>query len=421
MFRRGRRAPAAGILFAYDSGMSAVPLRPIYLDHNATTPILPEVVEAMRECWSESCFNAASQHQFGRRARNVLENARERIGKLLGAQVTGMHSDQVIFTSGGTEANNLALLGLANDGRGHFSDAATHSRGHIIISSIEHPSIAKLADEMSRRGWHVDRLGIDPRGVIRVDELADLIRPETSLVATMLGQNETGVLQPVAELAAICAQRGVPLHTDAAQVVGKLPVDFRALGAATMTVAAHKFHGPLGVGVLVVRHGTQLQPQLHGGFQQGGMRPGTESVALAVGMCRALELWHDERDERTARMRELRDRFERTILAGWPGAQVIGATAARLPHTSHIALVGLDRQSLFMALDQAGVACSTGSACASGSSEPSPVLIAMRCESAVIESALRFSLGATTTNADIDEAAQRILRCCNDLRRQKPA
>ncbi len=347
-----------------------------------------------------------------------------------------MHSDQVIFTSGGTEANNLAILGLADDkdcrvGIAHQMTVResvlvggahpTRPPGHIIISSIEHPSISRLTDAMSRRGWHVDRLGVNARGVIRVDELAVLIRPETRIVAAMLGQNETGVLQPVAEIAAICAQRGTPLHTDAAQVVGKLPVDFRAHGAATMTVAAHKFHGPLGVGVLVVRHGTQLQPQLHGGFQQGGMRPGTESVALAVGMCRALELWHGERDECATRMRELRDRFERIILEKWPGAQVIGATTARLPHTSHIAFVGLDRQSLFMALDQAGVACSTGSACASGSSEPSPVLIAMGCETSVIESALRFSLGATTTVDDIDEAAQRILRCCNDLRRQVPA
>jgi cysteine desulfurase len=188
-----------------------------------------------------------------------------------------------------------------------------------------------------------------------------------------------------------------------------------------MTVAAHKFHGPLGIGALVVRHGTRLQPQLFGGFQQAGLRPGTESVALAVGMCRALELWHADRDERASRMRKLRDRLEQTIISGWPDAQVIGAAAERLPHTSHIAFIGLERQSLFMALDQAGVACSTGSACASGSSELSPVLIAMTCDPAVIDSALRFSLGATTTLAEVDEACRRILRCCKDLRRQKPA
>jgi cysteine desulfurase len=235
----------------------------------------------------------------------------------------------------------------------------------------------------------------------------------------MLGQNETGVLQPAAELAAVCAERQVPLHSDAAQVVGKLPVDFRALGVTTMSVAAHKFHGPLGIGALLVRHGTRLQPQLFGGFQQGGLRPGTENVALAVGMCRALESWHAERHERAARMLRLRDRFEQMIRAGWPDAVVIGAAAERLPHTSHIAFVGLNRQSLFMALDQAGVACSTGSACASGSSEPSPVLTAMGCQTAVVDSALRFSLGATTSADEMDEAARRILRCCNELRRRK--
>jgi cysteine desulfurase len=237
----------------------------------------------------------------------------------------------------------------------------------------------------------------------------------------MLGQNETGVLQPVGALAAIAAQHDVPLHTDAAQVAGKLPVDFRGLGATSMSIAAHKFHGPLGVGVLVVKQGTRLRPQLFGGFQQGGLRPGTESVALAVGMRKALELWHVECHERAARLRALRDQLECMILAAWPEAIVIGAAADRLPHTSNIAFVGLDRQALFMALDQAGVACSTGSACASGSSEASPALIAMGCEPAIVGSALRFSLGVTTTRDEVDEAAERILHCCNALRRRNPA
>jgi cysteine desulfurase len=400
--------------------MSAICANSIYLDHNATTPILPEVVEAMCVCWSGPYFNPASQHQFGRHARRLLENARERIGELLGAHVGGTSTDQVIFTSGGTESNNLAVLGLAHGASsGDLVDAPPRHPAHIVISSIEHPSISALADQMSTNGWSVSRLGVDGRGVTLVDELAGSLRPETQLVALTLGQNETGVLQPVAEAAAICARHGVPLHTDAAQVVGKVAVDFYSLGAATMTVAAHKFHGPLGVGVLVVRDGTRLHPQLYGGFQQAGLRPGTESVPLAVGMCRALELWHSEREGRTRRLRTLRDRLEGLITAGWPGAVVIGARAERLPHVSHIALVGLERQSLFMALDQAGVASSTGSACASGSSEPSPILVAMGCEKGVIDSALRFSLGATTTDADVDEAARRILHCCNDLRRQK--
>jgi cysteine desulfurase len=385
---------------------------PIYLDHNATTPVLPEVVEAMRACYARPYYNPASQHEFGRQARRALEDARGRIAELLAAKNTGIEADRIVFTSGGTEANNLAIRGLTER-----MVRGAPPAGHLIISALEHPSIAALADELAHRGWQVDRLGADSNGLLRVDDLPRLLRPDTRAVAALLGQNETGVLQPVAELSAICLAHQVPLHTDAAQVVGKLPVDFRALGAATMTIAAHKFHGPLGIGALVIRHGVEIAPQLFGGFQQAEIRPGTESVALAVGMCRALELWHDQRDARVQHLQNLRDRFERLIVAGWPAAVVIGRESERLPHTSNIALIGLERQALFMALDQAGVACSTGSACASGSSEPSPALVSMGLDAAVIGSALRFSLGVNTTAAEIDEAARRILFCCNDLRR----
>jgi cysteine desulfurase len=387
---------------------------PIYLDHNATTPLSPEVADAMRECAAAAGANAASQHAAGRRARQLLENARERIGELLGANMTGGAPDRVLLTSGGTEANNLALFGFDEN---RFSGPGTGER-HALVSAIEHPSITAAADELARRGWRIGRLGVDARGVLRVEQLGELLRPETRFVAAMLGQNETGVLQPVADLAAICNAHGVPLHTDAAQVVGKLPVDFRALGAATLSAAAHKFHGPLGIGVLIVRNGVELRPQLFGGFQQSGIRPGTEPVALAVGMCHALELWHAEQDERAARMKRLRDRFEDALLEGWPAAVAIGRHAPRLPHTSNIAFVGLDRQALFMALDQAGVYCSTGSACASGSSEASPALLAMGLDRAEIGSALRFSLGATTTEGEADRAARRILFCCNELGRR---
>lgn len=394
-----------------------VMLEPIYLDHNATTPLLPEVLQAMRECWEKPLLNPASQHQFGRQARRVLQDARERIAQLLGAKTAGADPDRVLFTSGGTESNNLAILGLLQ----HSAACSTPSSAarHVIVSSVEHASISGLAEELQRHGYEVDRLPVDARGVIRVNELRNLLRPNTALVAAMLAQNETGVLQPVADLAAICTEVNLPLHTDASQVVGKLPVDFRKLGVATLTIAAHKFHGPLGIGALIVRHGVKLAPQLFGGFQQAGLRPGTESVPLVVGMCRALEAWHSEHQERTNRLRTLRDRFESAILAGWPAAVVVAAGAERLPQTSNIAFLGLDRQALFMAIDQAGVACSPGAACASGSSETSPTLIAMGCDEAVLTSALRFSLGATTTAADIDEAARRIIRCCNNLRREK--
>jgi cysteine desulfurase len=394
---------------------------PIYLDHNATTPPLPEVADAMRACWSEPLLNPASQHSFGRRAHRLLDDARYTIASILGAEVHSDPRDKLIFTSGGTESNNLAIRGLFR-GAGPSSPPPGAEDGparHIVVSAIEHPSVLALADELQHQGHHVDRVPADANGVVRIDALRDVLRPRTAAVALMFANNETGVIQPVAEIAALCNERNIPLHCDAAQAVGKFPVNFRALGIATMTVAAHKFHGPVGVGALVVRHDIELKPQLFGGVQQYGLRPGTESVALAIGMRDALSLWHNERDIRDARMRNLRDRLEQEIAAGYPCAIVIGAAAERLPNTSNIAFVGLDRQALFMALDQAGVACSTGSACASGSSETSPVHIAMGLEEAITSSALRFSLGVGTTAADIDEAARRILRCCNNLRRSK--
>jgi cysteine desulfurase len=385
--------------------------RPIYLDHNATTPVLPEVVEAMRACWAEPHLNPASQHEFGRRARRVLEDARERVGELVGANMAGRDADRIVFTSGGTEANNLAVRGLLQRA------GASPPPVRIVISALEHPSITVLADHLAQSGCHIDRLGAERNGLVRVDDLPHLLQRETRLVCAMLAQNETGVLQPVGTLAAICAERNVPLHTDAAQAAGKLSLDFRGLGATTMSIATHKFGGPLGIGALVVRHGVELAPQLFGGFQQGGTRPGTESVALAVGMLRALELWQANRDAWQSRLAAMRDQFERTIRDGWPAAVVLGADAPRLLHVSNIAFVGLDRQALFIALDQAGVACSTGSACASGSSDPSPAVVAMGLGEAEISSALRFSFGVSTQPAEADEAARRILKVCNDLRR----
>jgi cysteine desulfurase len=395
---------------------------PIYLDHNATTPLLPEVAEIMLGCWKSSNRNPASQHSLGRHARRVLEGIRMRIGELLGLA----RDDSLVFTSGGTESNNLAIRGLLQ--RAGASSPPSSAPAHLIISAIEHPSITALANELQRTGHQLDVLPVDSNGVIRVECLEGLLKPNTALVAAIKGQNETGVLQPIADLAEICNRHNVPLHTDAAQAVGKIPINFHTMGVATMTIAAHKFHGPVGIGALAIRKGVELHPQLFGGFQQGGIRPGTESLALAAGMHCALDLGYPDHNpeihferlrERSARMRELRDRFEQHLLAAYPDAVVVGAQASRLPHTSNIAFVGIERQMLFLALDQAGVACSTGSACASGSSETSPVLMAMGCEKAVLESSLRFSLGATTTADEVDEAVRRIITCCNNLRRGK--
>jgi cysteine desulfurase len=413
-------------------------MTPIYLDHNATTPLLPEVADAMREAALRYIGNPASQHEPGRHARRALEAARRRIAELLGAA----SDDRVILTSGGTEANNLALTGLggaatslggqfrpSSPGRGDsavadllgasatFDDAARPNAPHLVISALEHPSVARTAEHLAALGWRVDRLPVDADGVVQVAALEPLLRLSTRFVSVMLASNETGVMQPVTEIAAICHTRGIPVHTDATQVVGKLPVDFTALGVDALTFTGHKFHGPLGIGALLVRRGVTLAPSLHGGFQQGGLRPGTESVALAIGLAMALQLWSQEADARRERMTLLRISLERQLLAGDPHAVVIGAAAPRLPHTANVGFPGLDRQALVMALDLAGIACSTGSACASGSSEPSPALVAMGLPEEQISSSLRFSLGATTTAAEVDEAARRILSVVNRLRR----
>lgn len=387
-------------------------MRSIYLDHNATTPLAAEAAEAMERCRREAWANPASQHAAGRRARQWLEDAREGIARILGAETDSAQPDRLIFTSGGTEANNLALFGLA---------AEAPSR--VVVSTIEHPSIRGAAEELGRRGWQIARLGATADGVVRLDDLAERLAPPTTLVSVMLGNNETGVLQPVAEIARACAAVGVPVHTDAAQVAGKLPVDFRSLGVAALTVAAHKFHGPRGIGALLVRHGAALRPLLHGGVQQQGLRPGTECVELAVGMHAALTAWQREQRERITRLTGLRDRFERQLRqrAGAAGMNLVvhGERAGRLPHTSCVAFPGLNRQALLVALDLLGVACSSGSACASGSSEPSPTLLAMGCPPELVEGSLRFSLGAGTTQADVDGAVERILLACKDLRRGK--
>ena len=380
----------------------------IYLDHNATTPTRPEVVRAMVECYRRGYANPASQHRPGQRARQALEDAREAIARILGADLSATRPDRLLFTSGGTEANNLAMLGISRAGGGS-------EPGQVIFSAIEHSSVIEPAEYLLEQGWRIDTLGVTGDGVVRSEQLPSLLTSQTRLVSVMLANHETGVLQPVAELVPICRQAGVPLHTDAVQVAGKLPLEFRSLGVDAMTVAAHKFQGPLGIGALILGPEVPLTPVLFGGHQQSGLRPGTESVALAVGMLTALELWQEEQETHARRLTTLRDRLESGLKAGFPGPVVNGSAADRLPHTSSIAFPGLDAQILLLALDHAGVACSVGSACSSGSTELSPTLRAMGLPQEIVASSLRFSLGATTTEEEVDEAVGRILRVANDL------
>ncbi|HEY2412943.1 MAG TPA: cysteine desulfurase family protein [Pirellulaceae bacterium] len=400
-----------------------MPPSTIYLDNNSTTPIDPCVVEAMTRAWRDCGANPASQHSLGRKARRMLEEAREGILELLGAKTGGMDADQLVFTSGGTEANNLALLGLASTPPagtklGPLGNREIPSR--VAMSPLEHPSITATVAELARRGALFGNCRVTAEGVVDLAPWREPPGPTpATLVSIMLANNETGVIQPIAEIAAACRQRGALIHTDAVQAVGRISVHFRELGVDAMTVAPHKFHGPLGIGALVVKNGIKLQPQLFGGFQQGGLRPGTENVALAVGFQAALQHAISEFTERTAQMRSLRDQLEQSLRFELSHLVIIGENASRLPNTSCVSFPGLDRQALVMALDLAGVACSTGSACASGSSEPSPTLVAMGLPSDVIQGAIRLSLSAFSTAAEIAEASRRIINTVKHLRAQK--
>ena len=382
----------------------------IYLDNNATTPIDSQVRDAMQRCYRTCHANPASQHQLGHQARRTLEDARKSIASTLGANMRPAAADDLLFTSGATESNNLALLGMAGS-----------QPGKIVISAIEHPSLVGPAEHLQRAGWDLRQVSVDTRGILDLKHAATLITSDTRLVSIMLGNHETGSLQPVREISFLCRAAGVPFHTDATQVIGKLPVDFQELQVDALSFSAHKFHGPAGIGGLLLKDKTSLRPQLHGGFQQSGYRPGSEPVALAVGMQVALETWARRQSEHAKELADMRDRFENLLENRLPWISFIGRDGPRLPGTSSIAFPGFDRQSLMMALDQAGLACSTGSACASGSTDPSPVLQAMGLDETLIEGALRFSFGRQNQHSDSHQAVDLIGTVVSRLRGANPS
>jgi cysteine desulfurase len=387
---------------------------PIYLDNNATTALDPEVLEAMRPYWL-SAGNPESRHAAGRAARRAWEQAKETVARILRAD-----PGEVIFTSGGTESNNLAIFGLAGAGdpvpeEGAEPEAGARPRrpAHVVSSPIEHPAVAEAVAHLEADGFAVDRPAVDAAGLADAERMAASFRPETRLATLMLANNETGAIQPVARLAALAQQAGIPVHTDAVQAVGRIPVDFHSLRVATLAASAHKFHGPVGAGLLLIRSGVRLRPRLHGGGQQQGRRPGTVAVPMAVGLAAALQRWQAEAQARTTRWTALRDRLEAGLIAALGPGRVVrngpSDDALRLPQTINLAFPGLDGDALLMQLDLAGIAASLGSACASGSTRPSPTLIAMRLSDDRLRSSVRFSLGATTTAAEIEDALGRII------------
>jgi cysteine desulfurase len=375
-------------------------MRAIYLDNNATTPLLPAVREAMEPFLTTSYGNPASSHGAGRRARQALENARELIATLLGAD-----ADEVIFTSGGTEANNLAIFGLCGS-----------PPGQILLSPVEHPSVVEPSARLAELGFRVDRLTVDREGVICDPDSENIPISATRLAAVMLANNETGAVQPVSRLSARLGA-GTAFHCDAVQAAGKIPIDFHALGVTSLSLSAHKFHGPMGIGALLLRHGSKLAPLFFGGHQQQGRRPGTEPVALAVGLAAALELAHRQGDSRRLHVIKLRNHFLSLLRERAAPLALNGPVEGGLPHTLNVSFPGCQADSLLMNLDLAGVACSTGSACSSGSLLPSPVLRVMGLPDELLRSAMRFSLSFTLSEDDVDEATRRIASCVERLRR----
>jgi cysteine desulfurase len=372
-------------------------MRIVNLDSSASTPVLDAVWEAMRPHLTGA--NAASAHRAGRGARQALEDARERTASLLGAV-----ADEIIFTSGATEANNLALFGLAGD-----------APGRILASPIEHPCVHEPLQQLQRRGFAVEWLEVDASGVVRCEERLRQPPADTRLIAVMLANHETGAVQPVSKIAQHLAGR-VALHCDAAAAVGKIAVDFHGLEVTSLTISAHKFHGPQGIGALLVRRGAKLRPLLFGGHQQHALRPGTEPVALAVGLATALELATAEQQQRWQHVSALRQTFLDYLQRHALPVVVNGQAEDALPHTLNLSFPGCQADVLLMSLDLAGVCCSTGSACSSGSLLPSPVLKAMGVSEQRLRSAMRFSFSHLLSEAEVLEAAQHIAAAVQRLR-----
>ena len=384
-------------------------MRRVYLDNNATTPVLPEVLDAMRPYYAEHFGNASSIHHHGQETRAAVERARESVAALLGCRPA-----EVVFTSGGTEADNLAIFGLVRAG------------DHVISSTIEHHAVLNSCKHLAEKGIEVTYLPVDGRGLVDPGDLHRALRANTKLVTIMLANNETGVIQPVEEIGKICAEADVYFHTDAVQAASKVPIRVKDIGCDLLSISGHKFHAPQGVGALYVRKGTTLEPLFYGGSHERSRRAGTENVPGIVGLGKAMEIaakgLANGEDRQIA---ELRDRLESAILgevesAGINGADANGRIAPRVPNTTNIYFDYIEGEALIIALDLKGLAVSTGAACSSGAIEPSHVLTAMGLRHDRARASIRFSLGKQNTVEDVDFAAQLVPAAVERLRELSP-
>lgn len=367
---------------------------PIYLDYNATTPVAPEVATVIRH-WLETDFgNPSSSHAYGQRAHVAVEKARTEVATLIGASAA-----EIVFTGNATEANNLALLGVAR--------ALPHKR-HLIVSAVEHPAVMQPALYLQEQGWTISVVPVDATGRVSVDAVAALLRPDTALVSLMLANNEVGTLQPIAEIASLAKSNGSLMHTDAAQAAGKLPVDVGALDVDLLTLAFHKFYGPKGIGALYVRSDTPLKPILFGAGQEHGLRPGTENIALIVGAGETARLARERLSTVGPHLLKMRDRLWQRLAEGVPGLMLNGHAEHRLPNTLHVSFPGVSGRDLLARVEET-VAASVGSACHSDQDAVSGVLAAMGLDARRAKGAVRLSVGIMTTLKDIDTAADSLI------------
>ena len=362
----------------------------IYLDHNATTPLLPAVIDRMTEELREDFGNPSSVHHFGQQAKAAIDEARTNVANLIGADPS-----EVLFTSGGTEADNIAVRGAAEA-------LEPTGKRHLVASAIEHEAVLNTLKVLAKRGWRTTLLAADQTGVLSAAMLRDGLADDTALVSVMHANNEIGTIQPIAELAGAAHDRGALFHTDAVQSAGKIPVNVKTLGVDMLSMSAHKFYGPKGVGALWIRRGLRVLPLLTGGRQERSRRAGTENVAGIVGMGVAARIAAGKMADEGRRLATLRDRLEAGILRAVPGTAVNGSPEARVPNTTNISFDRVEAESLLIALDLQGIAVSTGSACSSGTLEPSHVLKAMGFSAHRAQNSIRFSMGTSNTDAEID-------------------
>jgi cysteine desulfurase len=385
----------------------------VYLDFNATTPVEPEVLDAMIPYFSAEFGNAASIHTPGQTARAGVETAREQVAALIGAR-----AQEIVFTSGGTESDNHAVFGVVSQPIPPVCDAEIGK--HVVTTAIEHEAVLNACQALEKQGVAVTYLPADGNGVIPIERLRAAIQPQTVLITVMHANNELGTVQPVEEIGRIAKERGIYFHTDAVQSAGKLPIDVNALQVDLLSLSGHKFYAPKGIGVLYIRGGTRLRQLLYGGHHQRGFRPGTENVAAIVGIGKAAEIARKSLAEDAKRISALRDHLQIGLLQCVPESRVNGGGALRTPNTTNFVFPGLEGEALLIALDLKGLACSTGAACSSGAVEPSHVLTAIGLPAEEARASLRFSLGRHTTKEEIDFALQVVPAAVEHLRELSP-